>query len=266
MGGAECLERPYLHLSETLATELGLTAQRLLRDQRVRTDGTCVHLVLDHVAQLQHVDHAHSGRLVETVARAAVVQVCLAVAGQPCLVGPFVQVVQTGSVEDRSSKFLAKFAAGPSEHGLEYLTQVHTRRHTQRVQHDVHGSSVGQERHVFLTHHAADDTLVTVTSCHLVTYADLTLLGNVHLGHLHDAGGKLVTDGDVELAAVQLGVYLLRLAQVVGDKFAYHTVDALVLGPVAQMDCLVIQRVEVDVVECGALGHDVHADVVLDTH
>ena len=33
VGGAECFERPNLHLTETLATELCLTAQRLLRDE-----------------------------------------------------------------------------------------------------------------------------------------------------------------------------------------------------------------------------------------
>ena len=33
VGGAECFERPYFHLTETLATELCLTAQRLLGDE-----------------------------------------------------------------------------------------------------------------------------------------------------------------------------------------------------------------------------------------
>src|SRR5215213_8131832 len=40
------LERPHLHLAEPLSAELGLAAQRLLRDQRVRTGAPCVDLVV----------------------------------------------------------------------------------------------------------------------------------------------------------------------------------------------------------------------------
>src|SRR5690606_4628683 len=43
--GAVRLERPHLHLSETLAAELCLTGQRLLRHERVWTDRTRVDLV-----------------------------------------------------------------------------------------------------------------------------------------------------------------------------------------------------------------------------
>ena len=38
VGCAECLERPNLHLSETLTTELSLTTERLLGNKRVRPD------------------------------------------------------------------------------------------------------------------------------------------------------------------------------------------------------------------------------------
>ena len=46
------LERPYLHLTETLPTKLRLSAQRLLRHQRVRPGGTRMHLVFHKVMQL----------------------------------------------------------------------------------------------------------------------------------------------------------------------------------------------------------------------
>src|SRR5690348_7656404 len=38
----ECLDRPNLHFSEALSTKLCFTTQRLLRDERVRSDRTCV--------------------------------------------------------------------------------------------------------------------------------------------------------------------------------------------------------------------------------
>ena len=85
-----------------------------------------MHLILYHVAELQHVNHAHSGRLVETLAGAAVVKIGLAITGDTSLVSPFVQVVHCGTVENRCRELLAQFTAGPSEHGLENLTEVHT--------------------------------------------------------------------------------------------------------------------------------------------
>ena len=153
VGGAEGFERPYLHLTEALSAELGFTAEGLLGDERVRTDGASVHLVLDHVTELKHVDDAYGGGLVEAFAGAAVVEVGLAVAGQTGLVGPCVEVIEGSAVEDRGGELLAEFTAGPSEDGLEDLSEVHTRGHAQRVEDDVDRSTVGEEGHILL----ADD-------------------------------------------------------------------------------------------------------------
>jgi hypothetical protein len=43
---------PHFHLTESLTTELGLTAKRLLGDHRVRAGGTGVDLVVNQVVQL----------------------------------------------------------------------------------------------------------------------------------------------------------------------------------------------------------------------
>ena len=50
VGGTESFECPHLHLTKALTTKLGFTTQWLLRDERVWTDATCVHLVVYHVA------------------------------------------------------------------------------------------------------------------------------------------------------------------------------------------------------------------------
>ena len=94
VGSAECFERPNLHLSETLTTKLSFTTKRLLSDQGVRTDRTCMHLVLNHVTELKHIDHTYCSRLVETIAGATVVKISLAITGNACLVGPFIEVVE----------------------------------------------------------------------------------------------------------------------------------------------------------------------------
>src|SRR5208283_4995417 len=71
VSGAVGFKGPHLHFTETLSAELRLTAQRLLGDQRVRTDGTGVDLVVDKVVQLQHVDVTDGNLTVEGLARTA---------------------------------------------------------------------------------------------------------------------------------------------------------------------------------------------------
>ena len=76
--GAVRLERPHFHLSETLAAELRLAGERLLRDERVRSDAPRVDLVVHEVRELQHVDLADGDRRRERLAAAAVAQPDLA--------------------------------------------------------------------------------------------------------------------------------------------------------------------------------------------
>ena len=52
---------------------------------------------------------------------------------------------------------------------------------TMDFEHHIDWCTVGQEWHVFLTYHLADNTLVAVTTGHLIADANLTLLGDVNL-------------------------------------------------------------------------------------
>src|SRR5581483_307130 len=70
------LKRPDFHFSEALSAKLGLAPQWLLRNERVRPDGTRMDLVVHQMREFQHVDVADRNRLLEFVARHAVVQVC----------------------------------------------------------------------------------------------------------------------------------------------------------------------------------------------
>ena len=72
------------------------------------------------------------------------------------------------------------------------LTDVHSRRHTQRVQNDVNRSAVSHERHVFDTSNAGDNTLVTVTAGHLVAGLQTTFNGQINLDHLLNACRQFV--------------------------------------------------------------------------
>ena len=74
VGGAVSFERPDFHFAETLAAELGLAAERLLGDQRVGTDRTCVDLVVHQMVELQHIDVADGDGTGERLAGTAVEQ------------------------------------------------------------------------------------------------------------------------------------------------------------------------------------------------
>ena len=73
------------------------------------------------------------------------------------------------AVEDRRSEFESQEFCRPAQVRLEKLPDVHARRHAQRVEHDVHGCSVREEREVFLGHNLGNDALVPVAAGHFVT-------------------------------------------------------------------------------------------------
>jgi hypothetical protein len=79
-------------------------------------------------------------------------------------------------VEHRRDRLLARAPHRPPEVGLEDLPDVHAARHAQRVEQDVDGVPVVQERHVLLGHDAGDDALVPVPAGHLVADASCRLV------------------------------------------------------------------------------------------
>ena len=102
-----------------------------------------------------------------------------------------------------------------------------------------------------------------MTAGHLVAYADLALLGDAYLGHLHDARGKVVTVGDVVLLTVKLALNLLGLAHIVSHKLSDHLVDAGIISPVAQYHCLIVEAVEIHVIKTSAALHYLYAEEIL---
>ena len=223
-----------------------------------------MHLVFHHVAELQEVCYSHCSRLVELLACLAVVEVGGAQVGQAGLVGPLCQVVELGTIEDRGGELDAEALAGSTEDGLENLAEVHTRRHTQRVEHEVDRTAVLKERHVFLANHLRHDALVTVASGQLVAYANLALLGHIDLGHLEYARRQLVANGYGKLLALHLGIEQLVLLHEVDDELAYELVLVLVVGPVAYLDVAVLKVLEVGDCKLAALGNYLGTGVVFD--
>ena len=94
VAGAECLERPNFHFSEALTTKLGFTTQRLLCNKRVRANGASMHLIFNHMAEFQHVNHTDCCGLVEALAGTTIVKISLTITGKPGFIGPIVKVIE----------------------------------------------------------------------------------------------------------------------------------------------------------------------------
>src|SRR4029453_11955970 len=109
-----------------LSAELRLTTQRLLRDERVRSDRTRMDLVVDQVRQLQHVDVADGNVLLERLTGHAVKELGLAALRQTCLLEPVLDLDFGRAVEDRRREPEAERVGRPAEVGLENLPDVHT--------------------------------------------------------------------------------------------------------------------------------------------
>ena len=67
---------------------------------------------------------------------------------------------------------------------LQDLSDIHTGRYAQWVQYDVERTTIRKERHILNRKYTGNDTLVTMTTSHLITNGDFSLLCNVYTNRL----------------------------------------------------------------------------------
>ena len=94
-------------------------------------------------------------------------------------------------------------ASSHPQMGLQNLTHVHPRGHTERVQNDINRITVLVIRHVLHGHDDRNDTLVTVSARHFVTGLNAPLHREVNLSDLQYARCQIV-------AALQLLLFNLE--------------------------------------------------------
>jgi hypothetical protein len=87
-----------------------------------------------------------------------------------------VSVARMGSSPTLPDVLVSQPQRAASRGGLEHLADVHAGRDAERVEDDVDGGAVGQERHVLDGQDLGDDALVAVAAGELVADADLALL------------------------------------------------------------------------------------------
>src|ERR1019366_9095312 len=94
-------QSPHFHFSEPLAAKLGLTAERLLCDERIRTNRASVDLVIDQVGKLEHVNVADGYGLFEHLAGHTVEEIDFSGKRQARLFQVVLDFVFGRAVEDR---------------------------------------------------------------------------------------------------------------------------------------------------------------------
>src|SRR5262249_54999673 len=161
--------------SETLTAVLRFSAKRLLRDERVGTNRARVNFVRDQVTELHHIDVANDDFLIESVAGPAIEQFRLAGFLNPAetilllrVFEVFANLAFLNSGEHWSRDFESERLGCDAEVRFQNLTDVHSARHAEWIQHDLNRSSVREERHVFFRNDARNHALVSVASRHFI--------------------------------------------------------------------------------------------------
>ena len=97
-------------------------------------------------------------------------------------------VIFLRTVKHRRRHVKAKRPGSQRQMNLQHLSDIHTGRHAQRIQHDIQRTAVRQIRHILYRQHAGNHTLVTMTAGHLISYGNLSLLCYINADSLINAG------------------------------------------------------------------------------
>ena len=100
---------------------------------------------------------------------------------------------------------------------------------------------------------------------HLITYLNLTFLGDINLSHLYDTCRQLITDRQVELLTSQLSVKLLVLLQIIQDNLLDQLILLSVCRPLAYLDGVIIQFFQRFAGKLSTLSDNLRIHIVFNT-
>ena len=103
-----------------------------------------------------------------------------------------------------------------------------------------------------------------MTTCHLITYADLTLLTDIDFSHLDDTVRQLITDGEVEFLALELRIHLLIFSNIVDDALCHEFVLMLICSPTFEEHGEEIDLVQTLLAEMLTLSDEFRTEDILD--
>ena len=88
------------------------------------------------------------------------------------------------TVKDRRRHIKSQRLCRQGKVYLQYLPDIHSGRHAQRIEYNIQRPAVWQIRHILHWQHTGNHTLITVTACHLVAHGKLSLLRDINADRL----------------------------------------------------------------------------------
>ena len=150
-------------------------------------------LVINQMVQFQHIHVSDRYRIIEIISCTSITQTQLAAA----IISTFFQqlnnILLCRTVKYRCCDIPVFILCSQTQMNLQYLSDVHSRRYTQRVQHYLQRLPVFHKRHIFFRQDPRNNTFVSVTSSHLVSNADLSLGRDVAAHQLVNAWRQFVS-------------------------------------------------------------------------
>ena len=124
-----------------------------MRDDAVRARASCVDLVVYEVMQFEVVHITYGRAVFKRFARSSVVELDLAVhfavlVDKTALLEKLSDVLLVCAVEHRRCDFPVEHVSDKTEVNFENLSDVHTARNAERVEHDLKRCAVRHERHI----------------------------------------------------------------------------------------------------------------------
>src|SRR6266487_4863048 len=140
--------------------------------------------VFHKVRQLQHIGVANGNWMIEWLACSSIEELYLACLWQIGTTQVFFDIFFCSSIKDWCCNLNTQRVSSPSQMGFHYLPYIHTVRHTQWVQNNIHWCTVRQEWHILNRQYPRYDTFVAMTSGHFVASTNFSLLGNTNTHQL----------------------------------------------------------------------------------
>src|SRR5437762_5675594 len=129
-----------------------------------------MHLIINHVMQLDHVDHTDRGFLMEAFTGFSVIQISVTVSWNAGLLAIISNFINRSSVKNWCRESYSQFFSSPTENSFIDLSKVHTARHAKRIQYNINRSSIFKEWHVFFANNLSHNSFVTMATCHFISH------------------------------------------------------------------------------------------------
>ena len=105
-----------------------------------------------------------------------------------CKIQSVHDIVLVRTIKYRCRYVETKRFCSKAQVNLQNLSDIHSGRNAQRIQHDIKWTSIRKEWHILYRKYTGNDTLVTMTSCHFIADRDFSLLCNINTYRLIHSG------------------------------------------------------------------------------